>query len=61
MSYALNSKKVNYNGMITQSTGEDWNDAKIVLSTSVPSIGVNLPELQTQTVKLRLKEPKENE
>jgi len=36
--------------MITQATGEDWNDTKISLSTAVPSIGGNVPELQTQTV-----------
>lgn len=42
--------------MITQSTGEDWNDTKISLSTAVPSIGGNVPELETQNVRIKPKE-----
>ena len=38
--------------MITQSTGEDWNDTKLNLSTAVPSIAGNIPELKTQHVKI---------
>ena len=44
--------------MIKQSTGEDWNDTKISLSTAVPSIGGNIPELGTQN--LRFKQKKYN-
>ena len=42
--------------MITQSTGEDWNDTKIILSTAVPSIGGNVPELETLNVRIKAKE-----
>lgn len=47
--------KINYYGMITQTTGEDWVDTKISLSTAVPSVGGNVPELDT--VNVRVKEP----
>ena len=40
--------------MITQSTGEDWNDVKLSLSTAVPSIGGNVPELETQNVRVKV-------
>lgn len=39
--------------MIVQSTGEDWIDTKISLSTAVPSVGGNVPELETVNVKIR--------
>jgi hypothetical protein len=39
--------------VITQSTGEDWNDTKLSLSTAVPSVGGNVPELTTQNVSVR--------
>ncbi|RNA31763.1 hypothetical protein BpHYR1_033780, partial [Brachionus plicatilis] len=34
-------------------TGEDWNDTKVSLSTTVPSIGGNVPDLPTQYVRIR--------
>ena len=47
--------KISYYGMIKQSTGEDWNDAHISLSTAVPSIGGNVPELETLNVRVQQK------
>ena len=41
--------------MITQSTGEDWNETKLSLSTAVPSIGGNVPELETTNVRIKQK------
>lgn len=41
--------------MISQSTGEDWNDTQISLSTAVPSIGGNVPELETLNVRVKPK------
>ena len=46
---------INYFGMITQSTHEDWNDTKLSLSTAVPSVGGNVPELETQNVRIKPK------
>ncbi len=37
--------EVTYCGMITQVTGEDWDDANLTLSTARPSLGAYLPEL----------------
>ena len=37
-----------YFGTIHQTTGEDWEEAKIALSTAMPSIGGSPPELATQ-------------
>lgn len=48
---------INYFGMITQSTGEDWNDVKISLSTAMPAVGGNVPELGTQNVAIKLVQP----
>ena len=36
--------------MIRQSTGEDWENAKISLSTALPSIGGSPPALEPQIV-----------
>ena len=36
--------------ILAKCTSVNWNDTKISLSTAVPSIGGNVPELQTQTV-----------
>ena len=47
------SMLISYFGQIKQKTGENWNDTKICLSTAVPSIGGNVPELPTQTVGIR--------
>jgi len=41
--------------MISQSTSEDWNDTQISLSTAVPSIGGNVPELETLNVRVKPK------
>ncbi|XP_067951620.1 protein F37C4.5-like [Watersipora subatra] len=42
--------KVTYFGLITQKTGEDWNDVRIFLSTAQPSVGGDMPVLPSQTV-----------
>ncbi|XP_067674169.1 protein F37C4.5-like isoform X1 [Haliotis asinina] len=39
--------KIMYYGQITQTTGEDWKDAKLFLSTASPSIGGMVPLLGT--------------
>ncbi|PVD28133.1 hypothetical protein C0Q70_10717 [Pomacea canaliculata] len=44
---ADNLLKITYYGLIKQSTGEDWNNAKLFLSTASPSIGGEVPELGT--------------
>jgi hypothetical protein len=41
--------------MIKQTTGEDWSETKIFLSTAIPSIGGNVPEIQTENVRLKPK------
>jgi hypothetical protein len=41
--------------MISQSCGEDWIDTKISLSTAVPAVGGNVPELETQNVRIKPK------
>ncbi len=46
----LTGVKVGFVAQVTQSTGEDWNDAEIRLSTSAPSIGLDPPELPLRTV-----------
>jgi uncharacterized protein (TIGR02231 family) len=48
---------INYFGMIKQSTGEDWNDTKISLSTAVPSLGGKIPELETQNLRYKVNRP----
>lgn len=45
--------KVLYFGLVSQNTGEDWNDAKISLSTAAPSTG-GLPSLGTHELHGRL-------
>ncbi|XP_065891224.1 protein F37C4.5-like [Dysidea avara] len=45
--------KVLYYGLIKQSTGEDWLDAKLSLSTANPSIGGSVPELDVQLLKFK--------
>ncbi|XGW29009.1 hypothetical protein V3C99_008649 [Haemonchus contortus] len=37
--------KITYFGNISQSTGEDWTDASLVLSTAQPCLGGQVPEL----------------
>ena len=40
--------QIHYFALISQSTGEDWDDAPLALSTSLPSIGGSPPDLGTQ-------------
>lgn len=47
------SMRINYFGLIKQTTGEDWTDTKISLSTAVPSIGGSVPKLSTQNVSIK--------
>ncbi|KAK7503061.1 hypothetical protein BaRGS_00005687 [Batillaria attramentaria] len=49
--------KITYYGQIKQSTGEDWVDAKLFLSTAQPSIGGEVPELSTAELRLRRPTP----
>ena len=43
--------------MITQTTGDDWNDTNLSLSTAVPSVGGNVPELDVTNVRIKLPPP----
>ena len=45
-----------YYGMIQQSTGEDWTEAKLCLSTTMPGIGGAVPDLGTQKLAFKPKE-----
>lgn len=45
--------KITYYGQIRQSTGEDWTEAKLFLSTAMPSIGGEIPDLLTAELHLR--------
>ncbi|GCE47010.1 uncharacterized protein (TIGR02231 family) [Thermosporothrix hazakensis] len=38
--------ELTYNGMVTQQTGETWNEVRISLSTARPSLAAVLPELR---------------
>ena len=42
-----------YYGLIKQSTGEEWTNAKLSLSTANPSIGGSVPELGEQLLKFK--------
>lgn len=46
----LTGVKVGFVAQVTQSTGEDWGEAEIRLSTSAPSIGLDPPVLPLRTV-----------
>ncbi|MGD2090853.1 MAG: mucoidy inhibitor MuiA family protein [Candidatus Aminicenantes bacterium] len=37
--------EINYMGQVSQSTGEDWHDIKLILSTVPPTSGMGVPEL----------------
>ncbi|MCK6551802.1 mucoidy inhibitor MuiA family protein, partial [Myxococcota bacterium] len=37
-------------GLVTQATGEDWDDVELFLSTAIPGQGIELPELLTWTL-----------
>lgn len=39
--------QLQYYGLIRQSTGEDWKEAKLWLSTAKPSVGGDIPTLNT--------------
>lgn len=41
------SLRVAFNGAVSQETGEDWNDARLILSTAMPATIRALPELAT--------------
>lgn len=45
--------QVQYYGLIKQQTGEDWENAKISLSTAQPSIGGSAPSLPTRIVRFK--------
>ncbi len=45
--------QVQYYGLIKQSTGEDWEDANISLSTAQPAIGGGAPHLPTKIVRFK--------
>ncbi|XP_070568309.1 protein F37C4.5-like isoform X3 [Ptychodera flava] len=47
--------KIMYYGMIQQSTGEDWIDTKLSLSTAMPSVGGSPPPLGTQMLTFKPK------
>ena len=42
-----------YYGLIKQSTGEDWTNAKLSFSTVNPSIGDSVPDLGVQLLKFK--------
>ncbi|XP_014665727.1 PREDICTED: protein F37C4.5-like [Priapulus caudatus] len=44
--------KLTYYGVITQSTEEDWTDAKLSLSTAMPSVGGSVDPLETHELRL---------
>ncbi|MFV9473015.1 mucoidy inhibitor MuiA family protein [Advenella sp. RU8] len=54
---ASNMLKLSYYAQISQQTGEDWNNVKLVLSTAQPMIGAVLPELKPWIVDLRIPRP----
>jgi uncharacterized protein (TIGR02231 family) len=37
--------RITYNALVTQHTGEDWNNARIILSTARPAAGARMPVL----------------
>ena len=45
--------QVQYYGLIKQSTGEDWENAKISLSTAQPAIGGGAPTLPTKIIRFQ--------
>ncbi|KAI8488186.1 protein F37C4.5-like isoform X8 [Branchiostoma floridae x Branchiostoma belcheri] len=45
--------KIQYFGVIRQNTGENWQDATISLSTSLPSVGGTAPSLGTQVLSFK--------
>lgn len=54
--YAADSMmKVFYYGVVQQSTGEDWLDAQLTLSTAQPAIGGAVPELVVHKIGFKSK------
>ena len=53
----LPSHQVQYYGLIKQSTGEDWENANISLSTAQPSIGGSAPSLPTRLIRFKRPPP----
>lgn len=47
-----NSFKLVYKAMVSQTTGLDWKQAKLTLSTSNPNLGTNIPELTPWNLQL---------
>ena len=45
--------QVHYYGLIKQSTGEDWENANISLSTAQPSVGGSAPQLGVQYIQFK--------
>ncbi|MDP2341169.1 MAG: mucoidy inhibitor MuiA family protein [Deltaproteobacteria bacterium] len=37
-------------GLVSQASGEDWTNAKLLLSTAIPGLGIDMPALQTWTL-----------
>lgn len=50
-----NQLSVTYYGVVTQTTGEDWLDTRVVLSTASPQVVGTAPVLSTKTVSIRPK------
>ncbi len=48
----LTGVKVGFVAQVSQATGEDWNEAEILLSTSAPSIGLDPPKPPVRSVGL---------
>lgn len=42
---------ISYYGLVKQTTGEDWKNCKIILSTAEPFVGPSVPELVTQNIR----------
>ncbi len=45
--------QVQYYGLIKQSTGEDWENTNVSLSTAQPSIGGSAPSLPTRLIRFK--------
>lgn len=44
---------INLYGMISQTTGEDWENINVVLSTAIPMDNLNIPEVKSKRIKER--------
>ena len=54
----LTGVNVNSMGQVQQRTGEDWNQVKLVLSTSMPQIGLNPPDVPLRFVESNFYPPR---